>query len=128
MKGIATPPGLNERLLRAIHQEIRPLEQRQAETERYLRRFRIAPLALGAQSRILSALHTRWARTYRRLAAAACAAVVLLLCVLLYPTGERPPIVEYAPEQQPAYTVTDAADRSSFTIKTPVVFVSDEVM
>lgn len=127
MKGIATPPGLNERLLRAIHQEIRPLEQRQAETERYLRRFRIAPLPLGAQSRILSALHTRRVRTYRRLAAA-CAAVVLLLCVLLYPTGERPPIVEYAPEQQPAYTVTDAADRSSFTIKTPVVFVSDEVM
>lgn len=128
MKGIATPPGLNERLLHAIQQEIRPLEQRQAETEQYLHCFRIAPLPLGTQTRILAALHTRRARTYRRLLAAVCAAVVLMLCVLLYPVGDQPPVMEYLPEQQPAYTVHDAADRSSFSIKAPVVFVADEVL
>ena len=129
MKGISTPPGMNERLLQAIQQEERPLEARQTETEQYLRRFQTRPLPPDTQGRMLAALQTvRPYRRSRRLAVAACAAVILLLCVLLYPTGERSPVLDYAPEQQPAYTVTDAAGQAEFIIKTPVVFVSDNVM
>lgn len=123
---------MNARLLEAIGQELQPIQSRQEETERYLRRFRPAGLPQAAQQRILQSLAAPAALPYRRLAAA-CAAVVLLCGglagVLLYPpdtpaAAAEPPAVLL----QTAYSVRDAQDGSVFTIQTPVVFVSDDVL
>ncbi|MDO5450398.1 MAG: hypothetical protein Q4F30_05880 [Akkermansia sp.] len=136
MRKIATPPGMNARLLEAIGQELQPIQSRQEETERYLRRFRPAGLPQAAQQRILQSLAVPAAlpyrRPYRRLAAA-CAAVVLLCGglagVLLYPP-DTPAAVAEPPAVllQTAYSVRDAQDGSVFTIQTPVVFVADDVL
>lgn len=131
MNNTNTPNGMNERLLGAIEREVRPLEASQVETEQYLRRFRIATLPQDKRRGILLAMQTAqpyrrsYRRAYRRVAAAACAAGLLLLGVLLYPRTEHS-AVELP--LQPAYTVQDAADRSEFIIKAPIVFVSNDIM
>lgn len=123
---------MNERLLGAIEREVRPLEAGQAETEQYLRRFRIATLPQEKRQGILLAMQTAqpyrrpYRRAYRRVAAAACAAALLLAGVLLYPGAEHNTAAELP--LQPAYTVQDAADRSEFIIKAPIVFVSNDIM
>lgn len=137
MRKIVTPPGLNERLLAALEQELRPLEQEMAETERYLRRFRAAPLPQAVQGRILRAVDSRPARHYlrpsyyRRAAVAACLAAVLLAGALLYPQGEAGKTTAATPCRvpvQPVYTVHDSADNSDFSLRVPVVFVADNVL
>ena len=146
MNNTNTPNGMNERLLGAIEREVRPLDAGQAETEQYLRRFRIATLPQEKRQGILLAMQTvqpyrrPYRRAYRRVAAAACAAGLLLLGVLLYPDAEHNTVAELPPQPayamqdaaelplQPAYTVQDAADHSEFIIKAPIVFVSNDVM
>lgn len=143
MKTIKTPPGMNERLLRAIEQELKLSETELAETEQYLRRFRVAPLPPETQLRVLHAVSAAPARTYRpayRFAIAASVAAFLLAGALLFPLHEEPhaPIAKLpsAPPAygaaevtvQPVYTVRLADGSSEYSLRTPVVFVADDVL
>lgn len=143
MKTIKTPPGMNERLLRAIEQELKLSETELAETEQYLRRFRVAPLPPETQLRVLHAVSAAPARTYRpayRFAIAASVAAFLLAGALLFPLHEEPrtPIAKLpyvAPATaaaevtvQPVYTVRLADGSSEYSLRTPVVFVADDVL
>lgn len=144
MKTIKTPPGMNERLLRAIEQELKLSETELAETEQYLRRFRVAPLPPETQLRVLHAVSAAPARTYRpayRFAIAASVAAFLLAGALLFPLHEEPrtpiakqssplPFAYGAAEVtvQPVYTVRLADGSSEYSLRTPVVFVADDVL
>lgn len=143
MKKIKTPPGMNERLLRAIEQEIQLSETELAETERYLRRFRVAPLPPETQRRVLHAVSAAPARSYRRayhFAVAASVAAFLLAGTLLFPLREEPhaPMAKQLPAvpahdaaevtELPVYTVRLADGSSEYSLRTPVVFVADDVL
>lgn len=146
MKKIKTPPGMNERLLRAIEQELKLSETELAETERYLRRFRVAPLPTETQRRVLhavSAAPAAPARSYRRayrFAVAASVAAFLLAGTLLFPLREEPhaPMAKQLPARPardaaevtvlPVYTVRLADGSSEYSLRTPVVFVADDVL
>lgn len=143
MKKIKTPPGMNERLLRAIEQEIQLSETELAETERYLRRFRVAPLPPETQQRVLRAVSAAPARSYRRayrFAVAASVAAFLLAGTLLFPLREEPhaPMAKQLPARPalgaaevtvlPVYTVRLADGSSEYSLRTPVVFVADDVL
>lgn len=143
MKKIETPPGMNERLLRAIEQEIKLSETELAETERYLRRFRVAPLPPETERRVLHAVSAEPARSYRpayRFAIAASVAAFLLAGALLFPLREEPhaPIARQHPAAPahdaaevtvlPVYTVREADGTAEYSLRTPVVFVADYVL
>lgn len=143
MKKIKTPPGMNERLLRAIEQELKLSETELAETERYLRRFRVAPLPTETRQRVLRAVSAAPARSYRRayrFAVAASVAAFLLAGTLLFPLREEPhaPMAKQLPARPahdaaevtvlPVYTVRLADGASEYSLRTPVVFVADDVL
>lgn len=137
---------MNERLLRAIEQELKLSETELAETEQYLRRFRVAPLPSETQLRVLHAVSAAPARSYRpayRFAIAASVAAFLLAGALLFPLHEEPhaPIAKQLPAPlaygahgtaevtvQPVYTVRLADGSSEYSLRTPVVFVADDVL
>ncbi|MCQ2364820.1 MAG: hypothetical protein MJ051_04640 [Akkermansia sp.] len=134
---------MNERLLHAIEQELRLSETELTETERYLRRFRVAPLPAETQQRVLHAVSAAPARPYRRatrIALAASVAALLLAGALLFlPTDERTaPIAKQLPAApasgaaevtvQPVYTVRLADGSTEYSLRTPVVFVADDVL
>ena len=134
---------MNERLLRAIEQERKLSETELAETEQYLRRFRVAPLPPETQLRVLHAVSAAPARSYRpayRFAIAASVAAFLLAGALLFPLHEEPhaPIAKQLPAPlaygaaevtvQPVYTVRLADGSSEYSLRTPVVFVADDVL
>lgn len=134
---------MNERLLRAIEQEIMLSETELTETERYLRRFRVSPLPTETRQRVLHAVSAAPARTYRpayRFAIAASVAAFLLAGALLFPLHEEPtpPIAKQLPARpahdaaevtvQPVYTVRLADGSSEYSLRTPVVFVADDVL
>lgn len=143
MKKIETPPGMNERLLRAIEQEMMRSETELTETECYLRRFRVAPLPPETQRRVLHAVSAEPARSYRpayRFAIAASVAACLLACALLFPLHKEPhaPIAKQLPAtpahdaaevtELPVYTVRDTDGTAEYSLRTPVVFVADYVL
>lgn len=143
MKMIQTPPGMNERLLRAIEQEVALSETQLAETERYLSRFRVAPLPKETQQRVLHAVSTAPSRPYRRAfrfaLAASVAALLLAGASLFLPTDERTaPIATQLPAApassaaevtvQPVYIVRLADGSTEYSLRTPVVFVADDVL
>lgn len=134
---------MNERLLHAIEQEIMLSETELTETERYLRRFRVAPLSTETRQRVLHAVSAAPARTYRpayRFAIAASVAAFLLAGALLFPLREEPhaPIARQHPAApassaaevtvQPVYIVRLADGSSEYSLRTPVVFVADDVL
>lgn len=143
MRMIQTPPGMNERLLRAIEQEVALSETQLAETERYLRRFRVAPLPKETQQRVLHAVSTAPSRPYRRAfrfaLAASVAALLLAGASLFLPTDERTaPMAKQLPAAPahdaaevtvlPVYTVREADGTAEYSLRTPVVFVADYVL
>ncbi len=143
MKMIKTPPGMNERLLCAIEQELKLSETELAETERYLRRFRVAPLPPEPRQRVLHAVSAAPARSYRRayrFAIAASVAAFLLAGTLLFPLRKEPhaPMAKQLPAvpahdaagvtELPVYTVRLADGSSEYFLRTPVVFVADDVL
>lgn len=143
MNRIITPPGLNERLFRAVEQEIQPMAEELAATERYLCRFRRIPLPQTTQQRLLQAVTAPPVRPpyrlYRRAAAAAGIAAALLLPALwLLPdstqqeTAANGTPATYAapaaPLLHPAYSVHDAEDQADYCLLTPIVLVSDNVL
>lgn len=134
---------MNERLLHAIEQEIMLSETELTETERYLRRFRVAPLPTETRQRVLHAVSAAPARTYRpayRFAIAASVAAFLLAGALLFPLHKEPhaPIAKQLPAApahdaaevtvQPVYTVREADGTAEYSLRTPVVFVADYVL
>lgn len=142
MNRIITPPGLNERLLRAVEQEIHPLAEELAATERYLCRFRRIPLPQSTQQRLLQAVTAPPVRPpyrlYRRAAAAGIAVALLLPALWLLPdstqqeTAANGAPATYAapaaPLLHPAYSVHDAEDQADYCLLTPIVLVSDNVL
>lgn len=134
---------MNDRLLRAIEQEMKLSETELAETERYLRRFRVAPLPTETRQRVLHAVSAAPARDYRpvyRFAIAASVAAFLLAGALLFPLHKEPhaPIAKQLPAApahdaaevtvQPVYTVREADGTAEYSLRTPVVFVADYVL
>lgn len=134
---------MNERLLHAIEQEIMLTETELTETERYLRRFRVAPLPTETRQRVLHAVSAAPARTYRpayRFAIAASVAAFLLAGALLFPLHKEPhaPIAGQLPAPpahdavevtvQPVYTVRETDGTAEYSLRTPVVFVADYVL
>lgn len=140
MNRIITPPGLNERLLRAVEQGTQPMAEELAATERYLCRFRRIPLPQSVQQQLLRAVTAPPVRPpyrlYRRAAAAAGIAAALLLPALwLLPDSAQPetaangtPAAPAAPLLHPAYSVHDAEDQADYCLLTPIVLVSDNVL
>lgn len=134
---------MNERLLRAIEQEIMLSETELTETEHYLRRFCVVPLPTEARQRVLHAVSAAPARTYRpayRFAIAASVAAFLLAGALLFPLHKEPraPIAKQLPAApaydaaevmvQPVYTIREADGTAEYSLRTPVVFVADYVL
>lgn len=140
MNRIITPPGLNERLLRAVEQGTQPMAKELAATERYLCRFRRIPLPQSTQQQLLRAVTAPPVRPpyrlYRRAAAAAGIAAALLLPALwLLPDSAQQetaangtPAAPAAPLLHPAYSVHDAEDQADYCLLTPIVLVSDNVL
>lgn len=134
---------MNERLLRAIEQEMMRSETELTETECYLRRFRVAPLPPETLRRVLHAVSAEPARSYRhayRFYIAASVAACLLACALLFPLHKEPhaPIAKQLPAapapdaaevtELPVYTVRDTDGTTEYSLRTPVVFVADYVL
>lgn len=142
MNRIITPPGLNERLLRAVEQEIQPMAKELAATERYLCRFRRIPLPQTTQQRLLQAVTAPPVRPpyllYRRAAAAGIAVALLLPALRLLPDSAQPETAANgtpatyaapaAPLLHPAYSVHDTEDQADYCLLTPIVLVSDNVL